>query len=290
MSADVVQTRLGPIECGHESGGRPVLVLHGTPGGVDAAGLMAGFLPRPEFSPILVSRPGYLGTELGDRRTVDQQADLLVALLDELGIDRAALLSWSGGGPVGYRIASRHPDRVSALVAFAALSKNFAEPPASLLDRVLFGTGAGQWLLRTAGALLPKAYITGALENEGDLSRDRLRAQADAILADPAQRAFMLALIPTTARTGARKAGCDNDFAQFAALGSLDLGSISAPTLIVHGDADTDVPPEHGTHAAAEIPGARLRTVEAGTHLCLYAHPDAATVQREVADFLRKAQ
>ncbi|QWF76714.1 alpha/beta fold hydrolase [Amycolatopsis sp. CA-230715] len=287
MRSDVVRTRLGPIECAREGDGLPVLVLHGTPGGVDAAGLMAGFLPRPEFSPILVSRPGYLGTELGARRTVDEQADLLVALLDELGIDRAALLSWSGGGPVGYRIAARHPGRVRALVAFAALSKGFAEPPAPLLDRVLFGTGVGQWLLRTAGALLPRAYVTGALDNEGNLSRDQLRAQANAVLADPAQRAFLLSLIPTTARTGARKAGCDNDFEQFAAFDPHDLGSIAAPTLIVHGDADTDVPPDHGAHAAAAIPGARLRTVEAGTHLCLYAHPEAETVQREVTDFLR---
>ncbi|GAA1958039.1 alpha/beta hydrolase [Amycolatopsis minnesotensis] len=287
MSADVARTRLGPIEYTREGDGVPVLVLHGTPGGVDAAGLMAGFLPRPEFSPILVSRPGYLGTGLGERRTVDQQADLLVALLDELGIDRTALLSWSGGGPVGYRIAARHPGRVTALVAFAALSKGFVEPPPNLFDRLLFGTGAGQKLLRAVSAVLPKVYVTGALENEGALSREQLRAQADAVLADPVQRAFMLALIPTTARTGARKAGCDNDFEQFAAIGSLDLGSIAAPTLLVHGDADTDVPPEHGAHAAAMIPGARLLTVEAGTHLCLYAHPDARDVQRQVLDFLR---
>ena len=103
--------------------GTPVVVLHGSPGGIDAAALMAGFLPRDRISAILLSRPGYLGTELGNRATIDQQADLLAALLDHLRIGRTGVLSWSGGGPAGYRLAVRHPDRVDAIVAFAAVSR-----------------------------------------------------------------------------------------------------------------------------------------------------------------------
>jgi pimeloyl-ACP methyl ester carboxylesterase len=83
--------------------GAPVLVLHGSPGGIDAAELMAGFLPRDGIAAIVLSRPGYLGTELGDRTTIDQQADLLAALLDHLGIERAGVFSWSGRAPARTR-------------------------------------------------------------------------------------------------------------------------------------------------------------------------------------------
>ena len=134
-----------------------MLVLHGSPGGIDAAALMAGFLPRDEVAAILLSRPGYLGTELGDRRTVDQQADLLAALLDHLGVDRAGVFSWSGGGPAAYRLAVRRPHRVAALVAFAAVSQAYRLPQQDLATRLMFTTGAGRWLLRVLAAHQPSS-------------------------------------------------------------------------------------------------------------------------------------
>ena len=39
-------TQLGPVEYASVGDGAPVLVLHGSPGGIDAAELMARFLPR----------------------------------------------------------------------------------------------------------------------------------------------------------------------------------------------------------------------------------------------------
>ena len=75
-SGQVIETSLGPVEYARVGTGDPVLVLHGSPGGLDAAALMARFLPRNEISAILLSRPGYLGTKLDGRRTIDEQADL----------------------------------------------------------------------------------------------------------------------------------------------------------------------------------------------------------------------
>jgi len=44
------------------------------------------------------------------------------------------------------------------------------------------------------------------------------------------------------------------------------LSSISAPTLVLHGTADPMFPLEHGDALAAEIPDARLLTLEGGGH------------------------
>lgn len=82
--------------------------------------IMARFLPAATYRVILVSRPGNLRTPLAGRQSLDAQADLLAALLDSLDMARVGLLTWSGSGPRDYRLAVRHPDRISTLVAVAA--------------------------------------------------------------------------------------------------------------------------------------------------------------------------
>jgi pimeloyl-ACP methyl ester carboxylesterase len=281
----VVETRHGPVEYAVLGTGAPVVVVHGTPGGIDAAALMAGFLPRDGIAAIVLSRPGYLGTELGDRRTIDRQAELLLALLDHLVIDRAAVFTWSGGGPAGYRLAVRHPDRVAALVANAAISRAFLPQNEDLTTRLLFGTRVGRRLLRLLAARVPKQYIAGALSSQGDLTKEQLARRVDEVFADPVKRAFVLAIGPTASQDEPRRAGYTNDLEQFAAISSLELATITTPTLLVQGSADAELV-AHSAYAAEVIPGAELLTLQTGTHLALYTHPDAAATQARVVDFL----
>src|SRR5690242_3242224 len=213
-----------------------------------------GFLPRDRISAILLSRPGYLGTELGNRATIDQQADLLAALLDHLRIGRTGVLSWSGGGPAGYRLAVRHPDRVDAIVAFAAVSRAYHLSDQSLTTRLLFTTEPGRWLLRLLAAHQPKQYIAGVLSSEGDLTKEQLAQRVEEVFADPVKRHFVLALGPTASQDKARRAGYRNDLAQFAAITSLELEKITARTLVIQGSADDDVAPAYSTFAAETIP------------------------------------
>jgi pimeloyl-ACP methyl ester carboxylesterase len=286
VGSRIVATGLGPIECAVVGDGFPVLVLHGSPGGIDAAELMAGFLPRDQVRSVLVSRPGYLGTPLTDRRSIDDQADLLAALLDQLGIARAGVFSWSGGGPAGYRLAARHPDRVAALVAFAAISQRYQPRPMGASERFLMTTSAGQRVMRWLAASRPREYIAGVLSSEGSLTKDQIAQRVEEIVADDAKREFVLAFVPTASQGKRRRVGYRNDLMQFAAIDSLALETITAAALLVHGSADTDVPLVDSQKAATTIPGAQLQIMDAGTHLSLYTHPDATTTQRRVLDFL----
>jgi pimeloyl-ACP methyl ester carboxylesterase len=284
--SSIAETALGPVEYAVVGTGTPVIVVHGSPGGIDAAALMAGILPRDGVSAILCSRPGYLATPLEGRTTVDEQADLLAALLDHLGIERAAVYSWSGGGPAGYRLAVRHPERVTRIVANAAVSQAYHEAEQDLGTRLMFTTRPGQWLLRVLAAHQPEQYIRGAIAGEGHLSDEQLTQRVEQVLADPAKRDFVLALGPTAVPDAHRRAGYRNDLEQFAAITSLELEKITAPTLVVQGTADSDLPPEQSTFASETIPGAELLTLDAGTHLALYTHPDATTAQKRVVEFL----
>jgi len=46
----------------------------------------------------------------------DSLTDVTVGLLDTLGLDRFAMFVHDYGAPIGWRIASRHPDRVTAII------------------------------------------------------------------------------------------------------------------------------------------------------------------------------
>lgn len=285
VDAKMVDTRLGAVQCATVGEGTSVLVVHGTPGGYDQALAMSRFVDHQRFRAILPSRPGYLQSELGDRGALDAQADLLAALLDALGVEQAGVLGWSGGGPPAYRLAVRHPGRVRALVAFDCVSKAYPRPRESASDKLMFHTRAGQWLLRVLIAHLPKQVIAGSLDQEGNLSKEQLAQRVQEVFDDPGKRQLVLDVSATISQVG-RKAGYDNDIERFEMIDDLELERITAPSLIVHGSADTDVEPDHGRSAAARIANAELLELDTGTHFAFYTHPDADRLQARAIEYL----
>jgi pimeloyl-ACP methyl ester carboxylesterase len=230
-SADTVNTTAGPAEVEVRGSGIPVLVLHGSPGGIDQARAMSQFLAENGAKAICVSRPGYLETPLDPAHpSIDHETDLLAAVLDAMGTERAGVLAYSGGGPSAYRLAVRHPGRVSAIVAIAAVSARYVAPKPTATDRFLFGTWTGQWLIRLLARLAPGQLIGGALASEGSIHGEELKAATAGAIADPEQRAAVLALATTTGWCGSRKAGWDNDLANYGAIGSLELDRVRCPS------------------------------------------------------------
>jgi pimeloyl-ACP methyl ester carboxylesterase len=262
-------------------------MVHGTPGGWDSSAAMGRFLVEAGFELIAPARPGYQGTSLEGRGSIDAQADLHAALLDALGHPAAGVITWSGGGPSGYRLAVRHPHRVSALVAAAAVSGAYTPPDEDLETRLMLNTSPGNWVLRMLAAHAPKTTVAATLGAEGDLTKEELKALTAEAMADEHQRDVVLTMAEVVGDYAGRRTGIDNDWAQFGAIDSLELERVAAPTLIVNGDADSDVPPAHSDFAATTIPGAGRETMDRGTHLCLWVHPGADPVQARVIALLR---
>jgi pimeloyl-ACP methyl ester carboxylesterase len=286
-NVETVDTALGTVEVARLGTGPPVVMIHGTPGGWDSSVAMGQFVADAGFELIAPSRPGCLGTPLDGRESIDDQAALLAALLDALGHEQARLLTWSGGGPCGYRLAVRHPERVSALVAFASVSTRYRRPSERLEDRLLMNTGAGNWLLRFLTAHAPKSMVAETLKAEGDLSKKELHSLVAEALQDDRQRDVVLAMANVVGDYARREAGVENDWARFGEIESLELEKVEARTLVIHGSADTDVPPAHGEYAATTIPDAEQLVMERGTHLSLFVHPDAGAAQARALETLR---
>ena len=278
----VVETASGPVEHVDLGSGPPLLFVHGSPGGCDQGALMTRFL-ADRHRVVALSRPGYRATPLAeDTRTPEQQAALELALMDALGIDRFAVVCWSGGGPSSYLLAARHPERVTAVVALAAVSSSFhpdLRRRVGLAEEKLLMNRFGRWLTGKVATHAPATTVKGLLAEEGDLTRAQAAELAEQVLADAEQRSFALELFDTI--TGPRRDGFTNDIDQYSAL-DLPLSDVAAPVLLVHARTDADVAHEQSVHAADHLPDRRLVTIDVGTHLSAWIGPEARGVQAEV--------
>lgn len=284
-----VRTAAGDVDCAVVGDGPPVLVVHGSPGGHDAGLAMARFLVADGLRAVVPDRPGYFDTPLSSGTTIDEQADLYAALLDALGIDRAGVLCWSGGGPSSYRFAVRHPDRVTAVVACAAVSRRYVFAGEKGADKLIMDTGFGRRMLQLMARHTPQKLVEATIASEGDLTKEQLAERVAHVMADPEREQFTLDLALAANHTGPRKAGFDNDMAQIGAIESLELDRIGLPCLLVQGTADTDVLPEYSGFAAEQIPGAELVELATGTHLAFWVHPESAPVRQRAIELFRSA-
>lgn len=261
----VAQTAAGPVEYAEAGEGPAVLVAHGIGGGYDQGMLATRVGGEMPFRLVAVSRFGYLRTPMprdGDAGP-EAQADAYAALLDALGIEQAAMIGISAGGPSALQFALRYPDRCTALLTVSAVTRSLV-PNLTVGQRALLqmvNTDPGLWALSTAAEeRLFAAY------GIGPAMRRKLEAEPEKMAVI---RAILVSLPMSKRRTG-----FNNDMATFPHLPDYPLESITAPTLVLHGTADTVVPPEHARFAASTIPGARLHMIEGGSHLCIVTHKE----------------
>ena len=287
----VVETALGPVEYGLTDGaGQVVLASHGGSGGVDQARLMLNWLDPGRYRLLSCSRPGYLGTPLRSGGTFEQQADLFAALLDTLGVHRAAVVTLSAGGPAGYLLAARHPDRVSALVAISSVTGRYDMPEtAGLLERALFLSHRGQQLTQLIARRWPAWLLRQTFQGTAHYTARQLGEQMEYVLRSPDSVAFLQALIATMNPYRPRIPGNNNDMALFRDLGALPLSQVRCPTLVVHGTHDADVKFWHGVRAYEGVSGAHRVWIEDGSHLGFWLGPHAAQAQGAAREFLGRA-
>ncbi|WP_240498323.1 alpha/beta hydrolase [Williamsia sp. 1135] len=186
-------------------------------------------------------------------------------------------------------LAALYPERITAVVAVAAVSTEF-DPAGTLRGRVelgeekmLFGR-LGTWFATTLAEKAPATAISTLMLGEGDLTRSQAKQLTSEIMADDSQREFATTLFDTV--TGPRKDGFENDFRQFKDL-DLPLTDVRVPVLLIHAKTDADVPYEQSAHAAGSIANSRLITVDVGTHLSAWLGPDAAEIQAAVVEHIR---
>jgi pimeloyl-ACP methyl ester carboxylesterase len=226
----------------------PILLIHGAATPMD--GWEVEFCQRLAAGPRFVIRydlrdtgrsvsypPGHLGYNLRDLA-----ADA-IGLLDAYGLPAAHLVGRSLGGGIAMLAALDQPERVASLTVIGASPGGDDLPPMSREFLTYIQQPAPDWTDREAVV----DYIVGLLRiysgGSGHFEEARMRQEVSRGLA----------------RTNNVAASQINHFA-------IDVGpplrgrlaEITAPTLVVHGDADPIFPLGHAEALAREIPHARL--------------------------------
>lgn len=255
--------------------GPPVVALHGGLGGWDQSAILdLALFGAPIGRRVLaVARPGYPGSTTlgsGDPRA---QAERLLRLLDERGVDRAVLAAVSGGGPIALAFAAAHPDRCRGLVLVSACAGALTSP-VPLAMRATLALRRVKPLVDWMGRRLRDAPIRDAA----------LRA----ILAeDPETAELFDALRRTFADDlGRRLGGLADDIAMCAAAHAPRAGEIVAPALFIHAVDDPIVPFALAEIAAARLPRSEILALSDGGHRVLFTR--RAEIRDAATAFLRR--
>ena len=228
--------------------GAPLLLIMGM-GGTCQGWLV---LQVPELSKertdiIFDNRGAGRSEDPGTPFTTRDMAEDTVALLDELGIERAHMLGGFLGGMVAQELALRHPERVQSLI----LAGSFARADAK--RRLLLELWQGMAEQGLPAELRIKNRLCWTL-------CDATLEQED--LVDGMWRFYLAEDAALEDRVFVRQAAAclEHDTSQ-------RLGEIRAPTLVVYGEQDA-LTPEHLQRQLAEgIPGARLVQIPGAGHL-----------------------
>ncbi len=218
---------------------------------------------------ILFDRRGSgMSERLEEPAPLEDQVDDVLAVMDAVGSERAAVMAIYEGGPMAMLFAASAPERVSALVLYAAFARSTWAPdypwawPAAERDAAMRAFRA-DW---GSGEVLTSHFAPGHAH--------------DLRLAEWLGRLQRLAMDPVYAERSA------------ALTGRMDvrhvLPSIRVPTLVLHRRDDTGFDFRHSEYLARAIPGARLVTLEGTDSLPFLGDVDAIT--GEIEEFLTGAR
>jgi pimeloyl-ACP methyl ester carboxylesterase len=191
----------------------------------------------------------------------------VIALLDELGLERVHAAGTSFGGLVALKLAALHPGRVASVEAIAATERitpavweGSVLAREAALDAAVGGDGG-----RVLDFVIPMTYSPAFQSTwAGVLAAHRKQT----------------ALLPPLWFLGIARILSTLEGLNLTP----DLPRIQCPALIVAGEEDRMFPLEHSRALAEGIPGARLEIVPGGSHGLVIEQP--ARVAEILKDFL----
>lgn len=215
---------------------------------------------------ILFDQPGTGASDPvipGALPTLEQWADSITAVLDELGSREAVLVTFDGSFATGALFAATHPSRTTALVVL----EGYANPMVERTDGV-----NSEELLAAFAAIWGTGEVQHVLNPDMPWNEEirtawaRMERQA----ASPGTIAFVQ---PLAAEVDVRAL----------------LPTVRVPTLVVHHTDDLLTPPAWGKYIADHIPGAKYVELP-GRNMYHFVEPEWRDSFQVIAEFLTGEQ
>jgi 2-hydroxy-6-oxonona-2,4-dienedioate hydrolase len=274
--SSVIDTHAGALEYAVAGHGPPLMMIHGTGGGFDQGLLFAHALREGGFRIVAPSRFGYLRSDLPDDASPAHQADVLVEMLDALGIQHLPVVGGSAGALTAAEFALRHPDRCSHLVLLVPAANLAGRDPVAFtvaqkmaVDLVL-GSDLAFWSLST---LAPRQMIRTLLATDPALLSQ----------VDPEERRRAELILKSLMPIGRRVDGLRNDGFWAGTPSPTAYEAIEVPTRILSCEDDLFGTADTARRLAERIPQATLTIWPEGGHIWLGHDADVA---RQIAAFV----
>ncbi|MET9484360.1 MULTISPECIES: alpha/beta fold hydrolase [unclassified Streptomyces] len=261
--------------------GRPIFLMHGTPGsrlGPAPRGLV---LYQRGMQLIAYDRPGYGDSDRLQGRSVADVAQDVTTIADALGLERFAVVGRSGGAPHALACAALLPDRVTRTAALVTL----APRDAAGLDW-FEGMAASNVLEYTTASVDPDGVAARLTPRADAIRKDPVRLLDDLrreltdsdrrVVADAGVRMMLLRNYQEALRTSAY--GWIDDALAFCSPWGFDPADIRGPVLLWHGEQDVFSPVGHTRWLAERIPDVTTVLEPAAAHFAaLHALPRTLT-------------
>ena len=236
-----------------------------------------------EFRYVMYDRRGcWLSSRPECGYDLENQARDLAELLDHLDIERAHVIGSSAGGPIAILFATLYPARVKSLVLAGTAAHLWPDddPITRIVKNqleILNKQGdISAWKNRPDGVELSLDVLWERDEME---ERGTLAEYEERVKKLVAKSSFQERIEWYGTQLKSIDAYLDRDL-------TVECGRISAPTLVVHGARDREVPMEWGRELAAKIPGAEFRLYPDKPHSVVHG---SKKVRADLMAFFRKA-
>ena len=246
--------------------GRPIFLLHGTPGSRLGPRPRSAVLHRLGVRLISFDRPGYGESDrLEGRRVADAATDVL-AIADACGLEKFAVVGRSGGGPHALACAALLPERLTKAAVLVGLAPRGADgldwydgmAQSNVLEHNAAAKGyAGLAAFTEAAADAVRADPASLLASlQADMPDPDRR-----VVADRGIRSMLLETYAEALRTSAF--GWIDDAMAFYSPWGFEPATVTVPVLLWHGASDNLSPASHARWLADRIPSATV-VVQAG--------------------------
>jgi pimeloyl-ACP methyl ester carboxylesterase len=246
--------------------GKPVFLLHGTPGSRLGPHPRSSVLHRLGVRLISFDRPGYGESDrLAGRQVADAAADVR-AIADAYGVRRFAVVGRSGGGPHALACAALLPERTTRAAVLVSLAPRGADGldwfDGMSQSNITEFTAASNGYAGIAAHTKP---VADAIRADPASLIARLHAELPdpdkRVVADRGIRSMLLKTYAEALRTS--DYGWIDDALAFCSPWGFDPAAVTVPVLLWHGANDVFSPASHARWLAGRIPSATV-IVQAG--------------------------